>query len=152
MAPLSFFIHSPTSSQVGKIVAPDTNLGYNKMKKIVFILAVLFTLCFGSCTKESSYVFVDNTTASSITQDVRLMEYDSNGSIVAVRSIDNCQPGTKKEFVADSHADKVVCQLQWEYSGISKIYYVSNVFYLKEGETITIEINGQTMISNSNPI
>lgn len=126
------------------------------MKKIMFILLALFILCLGGCTKESSYssyVFVNNITESNgITQDVRLLEYDSKGSRVAIRSIDNCQPGIKKEIIADSHAEKVVCQLQWEYYGTSKTYYVANVFYLEKGKTITIEINDHTMISNSNPI
>ncbi|MCQ2298125.1 MAG: hypothetical protein MJZ51_05845 [Bacteroidales bacterium] len=89
---------------------------------------------------------------SGLKQDIRFLEYDSNGSKVAVNSLFDVQTGDRKEFVANSHAEKVVCQLQWEYYGTSKTFYIANVFFIEKGKTITIDLNDHTLTSNSNPI
>ena len=77
-------------------------------RKLFFVLAFFIaTILLGSCTKETTYTFTDNSTSSSsITQDVYLLEYDATGSRVASHGLKNVTNGYTKMFTANSHAEK----------------------------------------------
>lgn len=123
------------------------------MKKILFLFATLIAFTLSSCTKETTYVVSNNTSdLEGLTVDIRMIEYDGNGSKVAVNAINNVKKGDKKEFVANNHAEKLVCQLYWDFGSTNKTYYVANVFYLEEGKTIEVTLDDHTMISGSNPL
>lgn len=119
------------------------------MKKL-FRLLLLCTACvfiFSSCSKgeenkESTYTFIYNSPTPWGEESVILFEYNNIGDKIKNNSIE-CEKGYSKTFFASPNAEKI------------KVYadgkWVQQVFFLKNGGNIVIEINGNSIIGKEEP-
>lgn len=131
------------------------------MKKLLFCLSIIALATFASCTKETTYTFIDNTDYSSITaativgRTVYLMEYDAAGSRIANNSIDFPSKGHGYTFTANDRSEKikVYLNLKFQSQGQTSDFnrWVQLVYYLEKGKDVTIQIDGSTLVGPSEP-
>ena len=126
--------------------------------KRLLILLVSAAVFFIGCKKdenvsnEKKYEFVDNTTISSeaVEYKVRLHEYDNNGSCIAINQLEFPEIGKNYGFTANKRSEKVKVYLYWKIVSSAE-KWVKTVFYLEDNETIKIELDNHTVISNDEP-
>lgn len=130
------------------------------MKKLLFCFSIIALVSFASCTKETTYTFVDNTDYSSISativeRTVYLMEYDVDGSRIANNSIDFPSKGHGYTFTANDRSEKIKVYLKLKFqSGYQTTDFnrwVQLVYYLEKGKDVTIQIDGSTLVGPSEP-
>lgn len=102
-----------------------------------------------SCTKETTYTFTDNVDYSGVTLSrlTLLQEYDSNGSCVAINSIESTITGKNYMYTANERSELVKIYLKW--GSTSK--WVQQVYYLDKGKNTDIVIDGHTIVGSSEP-
>lgn len=127
------------------------------MKKILWCLVVAtMSLCLG-CTKDeatdkSTYTFVCNADISQWTTfDVFFVECDASGSHVNTIKLSKPERGKSYKYTAGEHCEKIKVQLHYIYGSTNKWKWIQQTFYLVKGSDISITLNDNTLIGNSEP-
>ena len=106
-------------------------------------MAVASGLVISSCSKEESpttYVLHWNTSTSFLDY-VNLCEYAENGDRIANNTVDHVAENGTYQFEAHEKAVKVKVYYKSTIFGTDYRRWVQQVYYLKQGGNIVIEIN-----------
>ena len=131
---------------------PTRIKGKDKMKRFLLLLCLAATVVFNSCSKETSYAIVDNTSDFSFTEySILICEYDNSGSRVFTNKLDWPEKGKSYVYSANDHAEKIKVRLQAKIGTTSVNRWVQQVFYLEKGKNITISIGDDTLVGTNEP-
>lgn len=134
-----------------------------KRKIVLFATIILATLIlFGSCSKDDdvtspttyTFIYSAETLSSSLTTNVTLFEYNSNGEVIAANTVSNCKKGTTQTFKASNKTVKVKVFIQIKATSSSNVLesdWMNNVFYLTAGQNTNIELNDHTFVTYLEP-
>lgn len=137
-----------------------TQIRVRFMKKTLLCLVALAVFGLTSCTKETTYTFINNMDMSELQEyitdfSIFLSEYDETGSCVANNSVDRPRQGVAYEYTANSRAEKVkvYMKVKYQYGSSTSDYnrWVQQVYYLEKGKNIDIVITGETIVGTSEP-
>ena len=132
---------------------PTQIKGKDNMKRILMLLCLAATVVFNSCSKETTYTIVDNTSGfSSFTEySILACEYDNSGSIVFTNKLDWPEKGKSYVYTANDYAEKIKVRIQAKIGTNSFNRWVQQVFYLEKGKNITISISDDTIVGTNEP-
>ncbi len=123
-----------------------------KRKSFLMLMILSAALILTSCTKETTYTFVDNFGGSGFTEySILLCEYDAAGSKVFTNKLDSPNTGQSYVYTANEHAEKIKVRIQAQIGSTSFNRWIQQVFYLEEGENINITLDGETIVGSSEP-
>ncbi len=127
------------------------------MKKIMYLLAFLPMFVFTACSSDddeergASYSFEYLIDDNGVTVDAILWEYNSSGERIGSNTVNNCQDGASKSFIANPMAEKIKVYFTIKYGSVKQYKWVQNVYYLKDKGNTEIKITGETLIGNTEP-
>lgn len=130
------------------------------MKKLLYCLTLALLIPFASCTKETTYTFINNADFSVITlpmvnQTFHLIEYDQSGSRIADNTIDFPATGKGYTFTANDRSEKIKVYYSIRYQDDNQTVdysrWVQIVYYLEKGKDITIQIDESTLVGTAEP-
>ena len=120
---------------------------------IVLLTSVFACIFISSCSKEeepTTYVLHWNTSSSYINY-VNLCEYAENGDRIAINTVNNVANNGTYQFEAQEKAVKVKVFYKSTIGRTDYSRWVQQVYYLKLGSNIVIEVNDETMVGASEP-
>lgn len=92
----------------------------------------------------------------SVNVNIAVKEYNDKNECIDVKTIQNVTSNTRKTLTADPMAEKLTIyyEVKAEYNGEEKdtAMWLQQVFYLKQGSNITIDITDETRIGVSEPL
>ena len=123
------------------------------MKKLILMICAVLMLAGCAIEIPKKYTLVYEVAASTeISQTIYIEEYDMRDRCVGMSRIEEPKTGTVYEFDASPYAEYVIVRLEWEglSTGEEYTYFVANIFYLTEFNTI-ITLDGKTMVNEKRP-
>lgn len=123
-----------------------------KKQRLLMLMLASAALFLTSCTKETTYTFVDNFGSSGFTEySILLCEYDAVGSKVFTNKLDWPNTGQSYVYTANEHAEKIKVRVQAKMGSSSFNRWIQQVYYLEEGGNINITLDGSTIVGISEP-
>lgn len=113
---------------------------------MITILCVGFVSCGDDDDEPTTYTLKWDTFVTGVS-DVTLFEYTESGDRINNHRIDNLTKGGTYSNTASDKAAKV--KVYFELSG--SVRWVQQVYYLKPGNNITIEVTDNTIVGRSEP-
>lgn len=125
------------------------------MKKLVTILAIALSMIAmtTSCTKDPVVKAKKYSFQTELNWSIKayLFEYNDAGDKINSQTVEKAEVGQVYPFTAHEDATKVKCYIKYTILGKSESKWVQQVFMLKEGSTVAIDVNGDTIIGNKEP-
>lgn len=130
------------------------------MKKNLLLIVLLLVPLIStiSCSKDEdmdkdtsiTFSYLVNDTEN-VTVDALIFEYNSKDERVGNHSIDDCEKGIRKTFIANPVTEKVKVQLNLTSGYVTKGVWVQQVYYLNGGQDNIIELSGNTVTGSKEP-
>jgi len=127
------------------------------MKKIIYLLAsfVVTMAVLSSCSNDdggrATYTFNDHfENVSGVTRTIVIFEYNERGTRVGQQSFSS-HNGLSRRFEAQDQATRVTVQLTLRSGLASQTQWIANVFYLRQGGNVDINMTHDTQFSHNEP-
>lgn len=114
----------------------------------LYSILALMILLLTSCIESSSYTINYSISDRSTSAYIMIVEYNKEGYVVAVNTLDNCISGTIKSFKANDRTYRIRVHLKIEDSTSNVIMdkWVMVNYYLIPGN-LPIDIRDDTVVS-----
>ena len=121
---------------------------------LMLVAAMTMTSCLNGTMsegKETTYTFKYNVDAvSGVSVDATVFEYNSNGEKVGSQTF-KCTKGLKQVINPSPKATKVKVRLTVKAGTNNSVRWVREVFHLRDGKNIDVEVIGSTIIVEKEP-